>query len=138
MTTDYIIEQLDDLGVSIASNGEKLSLKPASRVPEQLMNQIKRYKSDLLNVVPVKRDPEMEDVVRLVREQGYVLLWSSVLEDGVAFIHDDYDPSKLPLAFTPYTLDELCKLFADDSLSADSLRLIHIAKKRGGTITDVE
>ena len=58
MTTNSIIEQLDDLGVSIASNGEKLSLKPASRVPEQLMNQIKRYKSDLLNVVPVKRDPE--------------------------------------------------------------------------------
>ena len=56
----------------------------------------------------------------------------------MAFINNDFDPSKLPLAFTPYTLDELCMLFADDSLSADSLRLIHIAKKRGGTITDVE
>ena len=58
MTTEYIIEQLDDLGVSIASNGEKLSLEPFSRIPEQLLNEIKRYKSDLLNVVPVKRDPE--------------------------------------------------------------------------------
>ena len=137
MTTNSIIEQLDDLGVSIASNGEKLSLKPASRVPEQLMNQIKRYKSDLLNLLRVQRDQEMKDIVSLVKKQGYVLLWSSVLEDGVAFIHDDYDPSKLPLAFTPYTLDELCKLFAGDSLSADSLRLIHIAKKRGGKVTDV-
>ena len=138
MTTNSIIEQLDDLGVSIASNGEKLSLKPASRVPEQLMNQIKRYKSDLMNLLRVQRDQEMKDIVSLVKKQGYVLLWSSVLEDGVAFIHDDYDPSKLPLAFTPYTLDELCKLFADDSLSPDSLRLIHIAKKRGGTITSVD
>ena len=42
------------------------------------------------------------------------------------------------LAFTPYTLEELCMLFADNSLSANSLRLIHVAKKRGGTITGVE
>ena len=138
MTTNSIIEQLDDLGVSIASNGEKLSLKPASRVPEQLMNQIKRYKSDLMNLFRVQRDQEMKDIVSLVKKQGYVLLWSSVLEDSVAFIHDDYDPSKLPLAFTPYTLDELCMLFADNSLSANSLRLIHVTKKRGETITDVE
>ena len=137
MTTNSIIEQLDDLGVSIASNGEKLSLKPASRVPEQLMNQIKRYKSDLMNLLRVQRDQEMKDIVSLVKKQGYVLLWSSVLEDGVAFIHDDYDPSKLPLAFTPYTLDELCMLFADNSLSANSLRLIHVAKKHGGKVTDV-
>ena len=138
MTTNSIIEQLDDLGVSIASNGEKLSLKPASRVPEQLMNQIKRYKSDLMNLFRVQRDQEMKDIVSLVKKQGYVLLWSSGLEDGVAVIHDDYDPSKLPLAFTPYTLDELCMLFADNSLSANSLRLIHVTKKRGETITDVE
>ncbi len=42
------------------------------------------------------------------------------------------------MAFTPYTLDELCMLFADNSLSANSLRLIHVTKKRGETITDVE
>ena len=135
MTTDSIIEQLDDLGVSITSNGEKLSLKPASRVPEQLMNEIRLYKSDLLDVLP--NDEELDDIVRHVREDGYVLLWSNVLEDSVAFIQKDYDPMELPLAFTPYTLDELCMLFADNSLSADSLRLIHIAKKRGGTVTDV-
>ena len=132
MTTDSIIEQLDDLGVSITSNGEKLSLKPASRVPEQLMNEIRLYKSALLDVLP--NDEELDDIVRHVREDGYVLLWSNVLEDSVAFIQKDYDPMELPLAFTPYTLDELCMLFADNSLSADLLRLIHIAKKRGGSI----
>ena len=135
MTTNSIIEQLDDLGVSITSNGEKLSLKPASRVPEQLMNEIRLYKSDLLDVLP--NDEELDDIVRHVRDYGYVLLWSNVLEDSVAFIQKDYDPMELPLAFTPYTLDELCMLFADNSLSPDSLRLIHIAKKRGGTVTDV-
>ena len=38
--------------------GGVLMLEPFSSVPEQLLNEIKRYKSDLLNVVPVKRDPE--------------------------------------------------------------------------------
>ena len=135
MTTDSIIEQLDDLGVSITSNGEKLSLKPASRVPEQLMNEIRLYKSDLLDVLP--RDEELDDIVRHVREDGYVLIWSNVLEDSVAFIHDDFDPVRLPHGFVPYTLSELSKLFADGSLSADSLRLIHVAKKHGGKVTDV-
>ena len=135
MTTNSIIEQLDDLGVSITSNGEKLSLKPASRVPEQLMNEIRLYKSDLLDVLP--RDEELDDIVRHVREDGYVLIWSNVLEDSVAFIHDDFDPVRLPHGFVPYTLSELSKLFADDSLSADSLRLIHVAKQHGGKVTDV-
>ena len=135
MTTDSIIEQLDDLGVSITSNGEKLSLKPASRVPEQLMNEIRLYKSDLLDVLP--RDEELDDIVRHVRDDGYVLLWSNVLEDSVAFIEDDFDPARLPHGFVPYTVDELLKLFADTSLSADSLRLIHVAKQYGGKVTDV-
>ena len=135
MTTDSIIEQLDDLGVSITSNGEKLSLKPASRVPEQLMNEIRLYKSDLLDVLP--NDEELDDIVRHVRDYGYVLLWSNVLEDSVAFIRDDFDPARLPNGFVPYTLSELSKLFSDDSLSADSLRLIHVAKKHGGKVTDV-
>ena len=58
MTTDSIIKQLHDLGISVESMGGVLMLEPFSSVPEQLLNEIKRYKSDLLNVVPVKRDPE--------------------------------------------------------------------------------
>ena len=135
MTTDSIIKQLGDLGVSIQSMGGVLMLEPFSRVPEQLVNEIKQYKSDLLDVLP--KDAELDDIVRHVREDGYVLLWSNVLEDSVAFIQSDFDPVGLPTGFTAYTLDELSLLFADNSLSADSLRLIHIAKKRGGTVTDV-
>jgi|TARA_B100000959_G_scaffold78924_1_gene83731 hypothetical protein len=135
MTTESIIRQLDDLGVSIQSMGGTLMLEPASRVPKELMNEIKQYKDDLLDVLP--KDAELDDIVRHVREDGYVLLWSNVLEDSVAFIHDDFDPVRLPHGFVPYTLSELSKLFADGSLSADSLRLIHVAKKHGGKVTDV-
>jgi hypothetical protein len=115
--------------------GGTLMLEPASRVPKELMNEIKQYKDDLLDVLP--KDAELDDIVRHVREDGYVLLWSNVLEDSVAFIHDDFDPVRLPHGFVPYTLSELSKLFADGSLSADSLRLIHVAKKHGGKVTDV-
>ena len=135
MTTESIIRQLEDLGVSIQSMGGTLMLEPASRVPKELMNEIKQYKDDLLDVLP--KDAELDDIVRHVREDGYVLLWSNVLEDSVAFIHDDFDPVRLPHGFVPYTLSELSKLFADGSLSADSLRLIHVAKKHGGKVTDV-
>ena len=135
MTTDSIIKQLGDLVVSIQSMGGMLSLKPAGRVPEQLVNEIKLYKSDLLDVLP--KDAELDDIVRHVREDGYVLLWSNVLEDSVAFIEDDFDPARLPHGFVPYTLGELSKLFTDTSLSADSLRLIHVAKQHGGKVTDV-
>ena len=135
MTTASIIRQLDDLGVSIQSMGGMLSLKPAGRVPEQLVNEIKLYKSDLLDVLP--KDEELDDIVRHVRDYGYVLLWSNVLEDSVAFIRDDFDPARLPNGFVPYTLSELSKLFTDTSLSADSLRLIHVAKQYGGKVTDV-
>lgn len=139
MTTERLIEQLADLGVSMVADGETLIVKPASLVPAELIDDIRLHKPELINKVPPRHplDSELSEIVRQVRAKGYVCLWSTVLEDGVAFIHDDYDPSKLPLAFTPYTLDELCMLFADNSLSPDSLRLIHIAKKRGGTITDV-
>lgn len=40
------------------SMGGVLMLEAFSRVAEQLFNEIKLYKFDLLNVVRVKRDPE--------------------------------------------------------------------------------
>ncbi len=139
MNADTIIRQLAELGVSIAYNGQMLTLRPGSSVPEHLQDEIRLHKTDLLSRLALRRplDSELSDIIRLVRERGYVLLWSNVLEDAVAFIQNDFDPTGLPPGFTAYTVDELSLLFADTSLSGDSLRLIHVAKKRGGTITDV-
>ena len=60
-----------------------------------------------------------------------------MLEDNIAFVDDILEDDLRPEGFVIYTLDELSKLFGDSSLSADSLRLIHVAKKRGATVTDV-
>jgi hypothetical protein len=138
MTTEFIIEQLDDLGISIASNGKELSLKPGSRVPKQLLDRIRMHKSDLLNHLPIRLplDSELSEIVRHVRENGYALLWSNVLQDTVAFTESFQDANQVPVPFIIYTLDELVEVFGSETPSVGSLRRIHLAKKHGGRIID--
>ena len=80
----------------------------------------------------------MTELVRRVEEKGYVLLWSNVLQDLVAFHRNDVDPATIPAPFVPYSDDEVRHFFRGDgvSLSADALRLIHAAKRTGAVITD--
>ncbi len=82
------------------------------------------------------RSRELEELVETVRSKGYVLLWSSVLQDVIAFHGDETDRSKIPPGFVPYSQSELLELFDDQEppLSAATLRLIHEAKKRGAYV----
>ena len=139
MTTDRLIEQLADLGVSMIADGETLIVKPASLVPADLRDAIRLNKLDLIKKVAPRRsqDKEMSEIVREVREKGYVCLWSTVLEDNIAFVDDILEHDLRPKGFVIYTLDELIKLFSSSPLSPNNLRRIHIAKKHGGEITDV-
>ena len=139
MTTERLIEYLADLGVSMVADGETLIVKPASLVPAELIDDIRLHKPELISKVPPRHpmDSELSEIVRQVRAKGYVCLWSTVLEDNIAFVDDILEDDLRPEGFVIYTLDELSKLFGDSSLSADSLRMIHTAKKYGGKITDV-
>ena len=80
----------------------------------------------------------MPELVRRVEEEGYVLLWSNVLQDLVAFHRNDVDPATIPAPFVPYSDDERRHLFGEDGTepSPDALRLIHAAKRTGAVITD--
>ena len=139
MSVDRLIEQLNDLGVSMAAEGETLVLEPAELVPAELIDDIRLHKPELINKVPPRHplDSELSEIVRQVRVKGYVCLWSTVLEDNIAFVDDILEDDLRPEGFVIYSLGELSKLFGDSSLSADSLRMIHTAKKYGGKITDV-
>ena len=139
MTVDRLINQLNDLGVSMAAEGETLVLEPAELVPAELIDDIRLHKPELINKVPPRHplDSELSEIVRQVRAKGYVCLWSTVLEDNIAFVDDILEDDLRPEGFVIYTLGELSKLFGDSSLSADSLRMIHTAKKYAGKITDV-
>ena len=81
----------------------------------------------------------MAEIVRRVEEEGFVLLWSEVLKDLVAFYRPGADQSKIPPGFVPYSCAELFKLFrpGQPDPSDAALRRIHAAKKTGAGVTDV-
>jgi len=79
---------------------------------------------------------ELEEIVERVHGEGYVLLWSTALQDLVAFYRDEEARSNIPPGFVPYSEAELEELYGDGKppLSKSTLRLIHEAKKCGGCV----
>jgi len=140
MNTDTLIRELVALGISMSVNGERLELRPGSMVPEDLQSEVRRCKSDLIDRLKIQHsgDSELSELVSQVSEYGYVLLWSVVLRDAVAFVRSNEDANSVPRGFIIYTLDELISLFNGDQINEGSLRLIHQAKKFGSQITDVQ
>ena len=138
MNIDTLILQLVALGISMSVNGEQLELRPGSMVPEDLQSEVRRRKSDLIGRLTNQHidDSELTELIRQVGEYGYVLLWSVVLRDAVAFVRCNEDVISVPRGFVIYTLDELVWLFNGDPVNQDSLHLIHKAKQYGGKITD--
>jgi hypothetical protein len=138
MNTDTIIRRLDELGVTMTASGNRLDLRPGYRVPEDLQVAVRLHKLDLIDRLPLELpdDRELAEIVSRVWKRGYVLLWSSVLQDTVAFTRTWEDSKHVPLAFTVYTLDELVSLFNGDPVDEGSLRSIHSAKQLGGRIVD--
>jgi hypothetical protein len=138
MKTDSIIFRLAELGVSLSVAGERLAMRPGSKVPQALRDEVRDHKEDLI-VRLAPREPnelELDEIQARVRRDGLVLLWSTVLADTVAFVRADADGANVPGGFTIYTLFELTSLFGGEPLSEYSLRLIHQVKKHGGRIID--
>lgn len=48
MDASGIIESLKNLGISIKSDGDKLLLRPGSRVPLEMVSEIRRHKGEIL------------------------------------------------------------------------------------------
>jgi hypothetical protein len=108
-------------------------------VPEELQSEVRRRKFDLIDRLTNQNihDSELTKLVRQITEYGYVLLWSVVLRDAVAFVHCNEDAISVPRGFVIYTLDELVMLFDSDPIDEDGLHRIHQAKRNGGRVTDV-
>ena len=77
---------------------------------------------------------ELEEIAARVQVEGYALLWSTVLQDLIAFYRDEEARSKIPVGFVPYSEAEIEELFEDGkpARSISTLRLIHEAKKLAG------
>ena len=157
MQTSDILKQLHKLGVTVSVSGDRVLLEPGSRVPRSLLEALRRDKAEVLAYLKEHpdwvaemyqfrypgavgpADDELEEIEQYMTRNGYVLLWSTELEDLVAFYLTDADRAKVPPGFVPYSERELKELFgktADPSLNG--LRLIHHAKKLGAKIKSVE
>ena len=132
METETIFRHLSELDISVRADKGQIVLNPGDRVPVGLREEIKLHKADLLD--QLTDDSELIEIVRQVRQQGHVLLWSNVLQDLVAFAQTDADRDNVPPGFTTYTVAELMEVFGDGTPSPSSLKLIHETKKHGGRI----
>lgn len=149
MHVTAILDRLNSLGVSVTMSGDRLLLEPGSRLPPELVEEIKAYKQEILLHLKGYRikhpdvqttRQELEEIAERVHSEGHALLWSNVLQDLVAFYRDEEARSKIPPHFVPYSEDELRQLFGESKppLSEQALRLIHESKKQGGRVISNE
>ena len=154
MQTQEILLKARQEGITLKVEGDKLLYHPASVASEELISTLRQHKSEIIgllkNQASTQSDPqlkacrlkypdaritgeELEQIAQRVQSEGYVLLWSTVLDDLVAFYHDEESRGKIPPGFVPYSEGELNKLFGGQKqVSIAALKLIHEAKKAGG------
>ena len=126
----------------------KLIVDVPEGFPDALVQRLRVNKQEIIHYInkgryepaylhPNQRDYELMELVRRVEEEGYVLLWSNVLEDLVAFHRDDVDRAAIPSKFVPYSDDELRRVFGEGKpdVTESTIRLLHKAKTLGATIT---
>ena len=135
---------------------ERLELDVPEDFPDGLVQLLRENKAEVLGYLrqhpvpdvkkyplkypdrPRTSDQELAEMVQTVRDRGFVLAWSTALNDLVAFHKSEIDLRLIPPGFVPYSTKELAVLFSNDQdpPSIESLRLIHEAKKYGGRIID--
>jgi hypothetical protein len=76
-----------------------------------------------------------ESIARRLKEEGWVLVWSSVVNDQIAFVWDERTLSQVPANVVPYTRAEVKHLVGSDP---GMLKLVHEAKKHGAVVKRVE
>lgn len=82
-------------------------------------------------------DAEIAEAEAAIERDGYVVLWSNVLKDLVAYVLTEEDATKVPTRIVVYTMVELRQLFGvdgDKKPGARMLRMIHEAKRLGARV----
>lgn len=141
-TAVELLEKVKALDVTLTRSGDKLLLEPGSKVPPDLVSQIREHKTEILAHLRrpklVEGPPQWhaETIAAAVRKEGVCIFWSDLFGELVAFVNDLNVVSKkrVPAGLVIYNDHELRELFGEDKpgLSASDLRLIHEAKRAGG------
>jgi hypothetical protein len=158
MGVEAILQRARDLGITLRLAGDRIQYAPKSLATEDFVRALSQHKAEMLAYLVEHPEPltgkylfkysgphgpteaEALEIKRRVQQQGYVLLWSIVLQDLVAIYRMEEDRKRVPPGFVPYSEKELQTLFGatDDTVSSNSLRLIHQVKKLGGRIAGSE
>ena len=62
MDASAIIEQLHELGVTVDLNGPKVRLQPGSKVPPDLLAEVRQHKDEIIQ--ELRRPPDSEEELR--------------------------------------------------------------------------
>ena len=57
MTAGDVLDELAALGITATASGQKLLLTPGSKVPQELLAEVKTHKNELLDLVTQPSDP---------------------------------------------------------------------------------
>ena len=153
-----LIHRCQSLGASVWVEDKGLQLDAPTDFPDELIGLLRENKAAVLEhllhqpdlaeqdpslVYPGKTGPtdtELVEIEQRVEQEGYVLLWSTELEDFIAFYMTEADRRRVPPGFVPYSDCELRELFGDGKTapSPDALRRIHRIKKLGAHVTGSE
>ena len=148
MDASVILERLETMGieVTIGGSGDKLRLNPGEAVSPELLAEVKQHKAELIKILILRHyqpkyseaevtNKELAEIKARVDVEGYVLLWSTVLQDLIAFYRGEADRAKVPPGFVPYSVRELNELFGKGSkIPKEELVIIHEAKRQGASI----
>ena len=94
---------------------------------------VKQYEEDPMDLVD---ELELEENLLFhLEEKGYVLLWSELFQDFVAFYMKSEVLNNIPDKYVTYSDQELKDLFSEGkSLSQKRLKFIHNIKKVFGSV----
>ena len=155
MDAAAILDRLSDIGVTVRLSDDRLQIFPGSKVPPELLSQIRQHKAELVSRLrsvptppdggrtpapskpkPAEHPPEWhaQEIAWAVEKEGVCVFWSDVFGELIAFIKDDSLRPSVPADLVAYTSEEILHVFGENKKapSAKSLRLIHEAKRAGG------
>lgn len=157
MNAEVVVQRARELGITLRVDGGVIKYAPKSAAPPDFVEELRQHKPEVMAFLAkpqVNAPPkgyrvkypdaqtsaqELEEIAARVKVEGYVLLWSTVLQDLVAFYRDEGAKSKIPPGFVPYSEAELKELFGDGKppLATSNLRLIHEAKSMADALSKV-
>ena len=101
MTSTEVLDRLHDLGIEVRLNGPKVVLRPGSKVPADLLDEVRAHKAEIIQELrqpygdgqppPLDRPPRTEqELRRLIDHLADPVIFAEWMERNMA----RYEPSE--------------------------------------------